>query len=228
MTLTGTYGITDRFEVYAGIPFVRVTLEGQRVDNYRGRQLVQATGSGAAAGLGDIVVRARYNFFRDGASGLAFGGEARLPTGRAEDLLGAGTSAFTPSVIASYEHDRVGVHGEFGYAFDNIANALTYEAAGTVVAAPRVTVIGELLGRRLEGLGRLVDTTLPNPGLVGVDTIRLTGSGESTERLVLVTGFKWNLGSTWLMTGSVLRSLTSVGLNANWVPSITFDYWFGQ
>ena len=24
------------------------------------------------------------------------------------------------------------------------------------------------------------------------------------------------------------KTLTTVGLNAEWVPSITFDYWFGQ
>jgi outer membrane putative beta-barrel porin/alpha-amylase len=228
MTAMGSYGITDRFELSAAVPFVRVTLDGQRVDNYRGRRLIQATGSGSAAGLGDIVVRGRYNFFRDGASGLAFGAEGRLPTGREEDLLGAGVASFTPSLIGSYEYERVGLHGELGYAFDNVSNALTYDGAATIVAAPRVTVIGEILGRRLEGLGRLIDTTQPNPRLVGVDTIRLTGSGENTERFVLVTGVKWNVASTWLMTASVLRSLTSVGLNATWVPSITFDYWFGQ
>jgi hypothetical protein len=24
-----------------------------------------------------------------------------------------------------------------------------------------------------------------------------------------------------------LRSLTTVGLNDKWIPSVTFDYWFG-
>src|SRR4030095_3968352 len=48
MTLNGTVGITDRFDVSAGIPFVRVTLQGERIDTYRGRQLLQ--GSGSAAG----------------------------------------------------------------------------------------------------------------------------------------------------------------------------------
>ena len=42
MTLTGNYGVTDRFDVGGAIPFVRVSLQGQRVDTYRGRELVQA------------------------------------------------------------------------------------------------------------------------------------------------------------------------------------------
>ena len=66
MTLTGNYGVTDRFDIGGAIPFVRVSLQGQRVDTYRGRELVQATGSASASGLGDVVVRAKYNVLRDG------------------------------------------------------------------------------------------------------------------------------------------------------------------
>lgn len=228
MTITGSYGITDRVDVSAGIPFVHLSLQGERVDTYRGRRLVQARGTASASGFGDVVVRSRYNMMREGASGLAIGAEVRLPTGSAENLLGAGKMAFTPRLIGSVEHDRVGVHGDVGYSFDKVANALVYSAAVTVAPAPRVTVVGELLGRRLEGLGRLVETIQPHPRLAGVDTIRLTSSEETTDRLVAVAGFKWNVASTWLVTASVLRSITTVGLNADWVPSITFDGWFGR
>jgi hypothetical protein len=45
VTLNGTVGITDQFDISAGIPFIRLNLEGQRVDTYRGgnscRPLVQ-------------------------------------------------------------------------------------------------------------------------------------------------------------------------------------------
>lgn len=228
MTLTGTYGISDRVDVSAGIPFVRLSLQGERVDTYRGRRLVQATGSASAAGLGDVLLRGRVNVIREDASGLSVGAEVRLPTGREEDLLGAGRASFTPRLIGSYEQNRVGVHAELGYAFDEVADAVVYGAAVTGVATPRVTVIGEVIGRRLKGLGALTETTLPHPRLSGVDTIRLVGSGENTDRVMAAAGLKWNVASTWLLTASVLRSLTTVGLNAAWVPSVTFDYWFGQ
>ncbi len=129
-------------------------------------------------------------------------------------------------MIGSFERDRLGIHGEFGYSFHDVSEALTYAAAVTAVAAPRLTLVGELLGRRLDGLGRLVETTLPHPRLAGVDTIRLTNSGGTTNRLVAVAGFKWNVAGTWLLTANVLKPLTDVGLNASWVPSVTFDYWF--
>jgi hypothetical protein len=226
VTLNGTVGITDQFDISAGIPFIRLNLEGERVDTYRGRPLLQASGSASTAGLGDVVLRARYNVYRAGASGMAIGGEVRLPTGDEEDLLGAGSASYTPRFIGSYEQDRVGIHGEVGYTFRGVSEALTYAGAVTAVAAPRLTLVGELLGRRLDAVGRLVETTLPHPRLAGVDTVRLTSSDETADRLLLVAGFKWNIASTWLLTANILRPLTDVGLNARWVPSVTFDYWF--
>jgi hypothetical protein len=226
VTLNGTVGLTDEVEISAGIPFIRLNLEGERVDNYRGQQLLQASGSASTAGLGDIVLRGRYNMYRSGASGMAVGAEVRLPTGNEEDLLGTGSTSFTPRFIGSYEQDRVGIHGEIGYTLGGVSEALTYAGAVTAVAAPRLTLVGELLGRRLNAVGRLVETTLPHPRLAGVDTVRLTSSDETAERLLVVAGFKWNIASTWLLTANILRPLTDVGLNARWVPSVTFDYWF--
>ena len=228
MTVTANYGVTDRFDIGGAIPFVRVALRGQRVDTYRGRQLVQAEGSGSATGLGDVVVRAKYNVFRDGGSGVAVAGEARLPTGNEEELLGTGRTSLTPRLIGSFERDRVGIHGELGYSFREVSNTLGYAVAVTVVAVPRLTLVGELSGLRLGGLGRLAETTQPHPGLVGVDTIRLTGVEQTTDRILAVAGFKWNIANTWLLTANVRRPLTDVGLNAGWVPTITFDYAFGQ
>lgn len=228
MTLTGNYGVTDRFDVGGAIPFVRVNLQGQRVDTYRGSALLQAAGSGSASGLGDVVMRAKYNALRNGGSGLAIGVEARLPTGREENLLGSGRTSLAPRLIGSYEADRVGVHGELGYSFREGSDILGFAAAVTVVARPRFTIVGELSGLRTGGLGRLADTTQPHPRLVGVDTIRLSGSEQTTRRLVAVAGFKWNVAGTWLLTANARRPLTDVGLNAGWVPTITFDYSFGR
>ena len=174
------------------------------------------------------MVRAKYNVFRDGGSGLAVAGEARLPTGNEEDLLGTGSTSLTPRLIGSYERDRVGFHGELGYSFREVSDTLGYAVAVTVVAVPRLTIVGELSGLRLGGLGRLAETTQPHPGLVGVDTIRLTGVEQTTNRILAVAGVKWNIADTWLVTANVRRPLTVVGLNAGWVPTITFDYSFGR
>lgn len=228
MTVTGNYGVSDRFDIGGAIPIVRVSLRGQRVDTYRGRALLQATGAASASGLGDIVLRAKYNALRAGASGVAIAGEARLPTGNADELRGAGRTTVTPRLIGSYEKARVGVHGELAYSFREMSNTLGYAAAMTVVAVPRLTIIGEVSGLRFGDLGRLTDATQPHPRLVGVDTIRLSGVDQTTHRLLAVVGVKWNVLDTWLVTANLRRPLTVAGLDAGWVPTLTLDYAFGR
>ena len=227
MTVTGNVGITDRLDVGVAIPFIRLNLDGERVDTYRGQPFLQATGSAASSGLGDIVTRFKYNVLRQGASGLTLGAEARLPTGDEENLLGAGQTSFTPRIIGSVEGAIVGFHGEASYTVTGAAEGLGYGAALTVAAAPRFTLVGELFGRRTEELGQLSSTTVAHPRLAGVDTIRLTAIEGTTDRLVAVGGFKWNVTGTWLITANVLHPLTDAGLNASWVPMVTFDYSFG-
>jgi len=227
VTFSGNYGVSDRVDVSLAVPFARVTLEGERVDTYRGEAFLQAFGSAAASGLGDVIARVKYNVFRRGASGLAIGGDARLPTGDEDNLLGAGRAGVSPRVMASVERARLAVHGDLSYSFRGVAESLNYGAAVTVAARPRLTFIGELSGRRLEGLGSLAWATAPHPRLAGVDTIRLIGVEETTDHVVVVGGIKWNVTSSWLVAANVLRPLTTVGLNPRWVPTVTFDYSFG-
>ena len=226
VTLLGNIGVTDRLDIGAAVPFVAISLNGRRVDTYRGTELVQAVGSVSAAGPGDLLIRGKYNLLRRAGSGVAIGGEARLPTGNEENLLGTGEASIKPRVIASFERDRVGVHGDFGYVFGGLSNELVYGGAVTVVGASRLTLVGELAGRRVSSAGRLTETTQPHPTLVGVDTIRLTSAERATERTVGLIGFKWNIAATLLLSANVVRPLSSAGLNARWISTFALDYSF--
>jgi hypothetical protein len=228
VTLIGTYGVTDRLDVSGAVPFVRLTLRGQRIDTYRGQESLQATGSGSAAGVGDVFVRAKYNLVQRGGSGVAVGAEARMPTGNSDNLLGTGEFAFKPRMIASFESDRVGVHGDVGWSLGGLSREITYAAALTAVAHRNITVVGEIAGRRFEQIGRLQMVSELHPRLVGVETIRLTGVPQALTRVIALGGVKWNVASTWLVSANVMKPLTSAGLNAEWVPSITVDYAFGR
>jgi hypothetical protein len=226
VTVVGNVGVTDRFDLSAAIPLVRLTLSGQRTDNYRGREVIQATASATASGLGDVVVRAKYNVLRRGGSGVALGSEIRLPTGSKQNLLGAGRADIQPRVIASLEHDRIALHGNLGYSVRNPSNELDYGGAIAVAGIPRLTLVGEVLGRRLGSSGRLTETIAPHPSLVGIDTVRLTSAPQATNRVIAMAGLKWNVVGTLLLTANVMRPLTDSGLNARWVPTVTFDYSF--
>jgi hypothetical protein len=228
VAVLGTYGVTDRFDVGVVVPFVRLTMAGERVDTYRGQQSVQATATAATSGFGDLIVRGKYHLLRDDVFGLAAGAEARLPTGRTEDLLGVGSASIQPRVVASAEGARFGGHALIGPSFGGASREWNYAAGLTVVGSSRITIAGELIGRRISSVGRLADVVEPHPNLEGIETIRLTSTSDATNRLMAVFGVKWNVAGPWLMTAHAQRALTSAGLTGGWAPSVSLDYSFGR
>lgn len=222
-----TAGLTDRVEVSTAVPVVSLRLEGQRVDTYRGTAIVQANAVSSASGLGDVGWRAKYNALRRQGMALAVVAEGRLPTGRAEDLLGAGRHTFRPRLAASFEATSVTINGDVGYLFGSFSGELDYGAGVTVAPSSRVTIVGELVGRRLSAAGQLTEVTAPHPTLSGVETIRLTAIDEATARVLAVGGIKVNIGSALLVTANVSRFLSDAGLTANWIPAVSIEYYFG-
>jgi hypothetical protein len=201
-------------------------LSGERVDTLRGTPFVQATARADASGFGDLAVRMKYNVTRSGGSGLAVGAEARFPTGAAENLLGSGEFSVKPRVVGSMEWPRLSFHAQLGYSVGGLSREYDYGAAFAVVGSPRVTVVGEVLGRRLASAGRLTETVAAHPSLAGIETIRLTGVPEATNRATLVGSIKWNVAATWLVSASLLRPMTAAGLTAAVIPSIVVEYSF--
>jgi hypothetical protein len=228
MTLSTNVGLTDRLDVSAALPLVRLMLSGERVDTLRGTPFVQATAQADATGFGDLALRVKYNTTRRGGSGLAVGAEARFPTGAEENLLGSGEISLKPRVVGSMEWGRTSLHTQVGYSFGGLSRELDYGAAVAVVGSSRLTVIAEVLGRRLATEGRLTETVAAHPSLAGIETIRLTGVSEATHRAMVVGSIKWNVAATWLVSASVLRPVTTAGLTATVVPSIVVEYSFSR
>ena len=221
-------GVTDRLDLGMVLTFLRVSLDGSRVDTYHGTPFVQASGFAIASGLGDVIARGKYNVIRRGGSGLAVGAEVKFPTGNTDNLLGTGETTATPRVIASFERGLLGVHGDAGATVGPRSPEWHYRGAATVAAHPRLTLVGELLGRRPTESVTLGETVSAHPKLVDVETIRLTGVTAPTTRLVVVAAARWNVASTWLLTATLQRPLTTDGLNAGWVPIVALDYSFGR
>jgi hypothetical protein len=228
VTVSGHVGVTDRMDVSAAVPLLTISVDGSRVDTYRGTAVVQAGAVASSSGLGDVRVGTKYNAIRRGGSGVALAGEARLPTGDSDDLFGSGQFVFTPRVIGSLERNRLAVHGDLGYAMSGRSDEVDYAAAFTVVAHNRLTLITEFMGRRLTSGGRLVDAVEPHPSLVGVETIRLSGTQHATTRMQMAAGLRWNVATNGLIGVNVLRPLTTAGLNARWMTSVSFDYAVGN
>ena len=55
LTFTGAYGLTDRLDISAAIPFVQLSMSGVRVNTYRGTEVVQAVADATTRGFGDVA-----------------------------------------------------------------------------------------------------------------------------------------------------------------------------
>jgi hypothetical protein len=227
-TLYGNVGVTDRMEVGFAAPFVALSLDGSRVNTYRGRAFTQATASARATGIADLVVRTKYTLFDEDGMGLAAAADVRLPTGRREDLLGSGSMSAKFSGIGSIEGARTSAHANAGISVGGLATEISYSAAVAYAATGRATVIGELLGRWIDAPGQIVSISAAHPRLTGVQTIRLTPGGSTLHVVTVVPGFKWNLADTWVLTGNVSIPLTKSGLTAPFTPFVGLEYALGR
>ena len=85
--------------------------------------------SGSASGLGDVLLRAKYNFARTQTTAFAAALDLRLPTGDKDNLLGAGTTQ-AKIFVGSGKHGRFSPHLNFGYTFssgDSSEEAVTFD-----------------------------------------------------------------------------------------------------
>lgn len=228
MTVSANYGVTDRLDIGGALPIERLTLSGDRVDTYRGTQLTQATVDASASGAGDVLLRSKLHIWQRGTTGISAGADARLPTGSAENLLGADRATIKPRLIVSLENGHVALDSNVGYGIGGVSDELDYAAALTTVGSSAFTIVGEFSGRRLASAGRLVDVTAPNPRVAGVQTTRLSAVTSATNRAVATAGVKWNVRATWLVTANVSRSLGTAGLTANWMSTVGAEYAFGD
>jgi hypothetical protein len=227
-TFYGNVGVAKGLEFGFAVPMVALQLNGSRVEAYYGRAFTQATASATAVGLADIVLRTKYTAYADHGSGVAGAVDVRLPTGKQENLLGAGSTSLKFTGIASFESGRTTMHANGGYSVGGLARELSYGGAVAVAASNRVTVSGELLGRSIDGIGRIVPSTAETPGLIGVDTIRLVPDASALHILTAVPGIKWNVTDTWILVGNVSVPLTNAGLTSRFTPFVGLDYAFGR
>ena len=226
MTVLASVGVTDRLEIGGAVPFVRLTMDGERINVYRGTPLVQATASGTASGIADVALRAKYTIVSAAAGGVAAAGEFRLPTGDEDNLLGAGSSSWRVIGVASYDQGPVGVHGNAGIVRGGVSDEVTFAGAVSVAAQPRLTLTAELYGRHVSELRDIELSAEPHPTITGVDTSRLVAGASANNVIVAIAGVKWNVAGTVVLGGHLTWSLTDNGLTAPITPTVALEYAF--
>lgn len=227
-TFYGNFGLAPRLEVGFAVPMVRLQIDGSRQNIYRGRTFTQATASATAMGFADVVVRGKYTVYKDEGQGVAAAVDVRLPTGREQDLLGAGSTSIRFSGIGSVESGIVSGHANAGISVGGLAREIDYGGALGIAAATHVTVIGELLGRWIDTPSGIVPVSSINPNITGVQTIRLLPGSTGMNIITVVPGLKWNLTETWVLAVNASIPLTKAGLTAPFTPFVGLDYAFSR
>lgn len=222
-----SYGLTDRLSLGAAVPLVHVGFNGQRVRTVNGSaSTLQSAQNGSSTGLGDVALQARYLVAGESLKGVSAGVDFRLPTGRQEDLLGAGAAAARFVGIGSWEEARVGLHATGGVGVGGASRELFWSGAATLAASQFVTLVGEVMGRRLSELSLIQDVYEPHPQMAGVETMRWLPLERGIHTTFIATGAKWNVARSWLVNTSLLIRLNDAGLRARVTPTVSLDYAF--
>jgi hypothetical protein len=225
-TFFGNVGVSDRVDVGVAVPLVRLDINGSRINTYRGQSQLQARAAASTLGFADIAVRSKVRLTGDGPGAVAAAVEARLPNGREEDLLGAGATALRFLGLASYEAGRASYFGNVALGTGGIGREVSYGGAAAFAASPRLTVVGEMVARRITGIQAITAVAAPHPRIAGVTTTRLVAAGTDETTAFVVAGMKWNASDTWLVHANVLMPMLDNGLTAPFTPMIAVEYSF--
>jgi hypothetical protein len=248
LVVSGRLGVTDNLDIGMVLPIVTVKLNGtSSLANGNGDMILFASGNGVGSGLGDLAGQIKYRFHSFGAGqpdpgGLAVMVTMRLPTGDTENLRGLGVTRTLVSLIASSGQGRFRPHGNVGFEYwskgvgvpsDYVQNGsvtarhqLAYAAGFEFEAAPKVTLITDLLGQQIFGGGRVdvvADSTPPSGAISSSSAVALP---EGVSKLTLAPGLKVNLKGKLLLSVNVLIALRDTGLHARVTPVAGIDLAF--
>ncbi len=170
-----------------------------------------AQGGGEETGVGDIILRTKYNFVRNAGGltpDLAFLFEVKLPTGDEGRLLGTGGTNLGGLFIASKTYGRwFTPHVNVGYEIntkDLEQNSIRYAVGFDARLLSKLSFDADVIGRFKPA---------------GDET------GEHIHDLSL--GVKWNPLSAWIVRANIQIPLDkNSGLRADVIPTVGVEYLF--
>jgi hypothetical protein len=227
ISLVGSYGLSERLSVGGVLPVSNIRVQGRRLRDLNGEVIPQSNQTGSITGFGDLSGNVRYRLIDRGVSGVSIGGDLRLPTGSEQNLMGTGKVAGRLLGIGTWEERQLAVHVNGGVGVGGVSREVFYSAATTFALTPRLTVVGELMGRHLAELTRLQDVYQVS-GQSGLETMRWLPVERGLFTNFLNTGAKWNITGSWMLNANVLVRLSDVGLRARATPTLALEFDFQQ
>ena len=234
-SIFGTYGVLDQLDVGFLLPIIRNELDVRSFGSVRvDESLVLGhpnfpdgfhsfdnaidpandSASGSDTGIGDLLLRSKYNFQKSGKVKMSAALEVRLPTGDPDNFRGLHRAGIKPSLIFSsgsmIGDTFVSPHANLG--FDVNAGTEGQEEIDYAVGVDWTRKVGDDLFT------------------FGVDVV---GSSEVTNKdgigddiLDLSVGLKWNFFNQQLFFASLQSPLNSDGLRADVVSTFGYEVTF--
>lgn len=253
-----SYGVTDRLDLGVAVPLVHVDLDAQADATIQ--RIATSTSapdihlfvngstsetfrrSGSASGVGDVVLRGKFQLVRGERGGLSIAEDLRLPTGEERDLLGTGATQAKTFLIGSLHLGTFSPHVNAGYTWSSntdddteIPDEISYTAGFDWAVSPRMTFAVDVLGRNFVNsrVVRVVDATFQantNPGgppnIVTATFPRLVAEEGDSNALLGSVGLKINPFGNFLLTVNGLFRLNREGLQDDFAPLVGVDWSF--
>jgi len=251
------YGVSDRVDIGLAVPYQRLDLDARirtsiqhlattgdpfvvhAFDN--GTDDSEFRESGSAEGIGDLVVRGKYNFLRGSSLSVAAAVDLRLPTGKEDDLLGSGATQLKTYLIGAWPGKRFSPRASGGYTFSSggpdfagdLPDEVDYSAGFDAALHPRVTFTADFIGRTLLDADRVrieprvfrfVRRTDPTVRETSLD-VPVPEQGNLNVWLGSA-GFKINPAGRLLLVANVLFALGDSGLQDKVSPTVGLEYSF--
>jgi outer membrane putative beta-barrel porin/alpha-amylase len=245
-------GVTDRLDVGVGIPIIHVAMDltyHATILDFAthtvsptthvfsdGSKTRDFSSSGSASGIGDVIVRSKYNLMTTPNGGVGAGLEIKLPTGDEESMLGTGAAQARLFFIGSGGRGKSLAHVNFGYTAsgEGASDQVNYVGGVEYAATPKVTVVADILGWNLRDAIRLRSASTPVSFQQGpaapfeqttAETVALSTGSVNTA--LGTAGVKLNPWGNLLISAHVLFPLTSSsGLKSGVSPVLGFEYSF--
>ena len=239
-----TYGLTDRLDIGVAVPINRVrmaaTLSTYVADTVTGvdeTPTLVTSRSGSASGVGDIVIRAKFNMLNGKAGAIGQAIDIRLPTGDEHELLGTAGHQIKLNFIAALAAGRLSPHLNVGYTISGTSPSaddqdsyvigppeeVNYAGGADLALSLRTTVAFDVVGRVLREAGR----GTWGPSEFGAEFPQFQLHPNQDLHLLLGSvGLKVNPFANMLVTANVLFPLAKRGLTDSLTWMAGFDYSF--
>jgi len=253
----GAVGVTDRLDVGVVVPFVNVQLRANpeavinsftfasndTANHYFGGTptdpVLTSTGpriQDDAVGIGDILVRVKYEFISSASRGMALMVDVRPPTGDEDDFLGIGHATARFTLIASAAVADFTPHANIAFDYRNSdieRDRVDLFAGFDQKLYERLTIAGDVLGRFEVGkrnpatvFPRTAEISRPAGASTYRRTVSLTNIPDFRSDHVVdgALGFRFAPRRSLLIVGNVLVPLNRGGLRSTIVPTLGVEF----